>query len=127
MALPNGALDPERRFQGQRFVHHRADAAGWLPWHGGEAQETGVAQATGRMADARVVRPGALPLIEVPAHEGELVFGFVLDGAATLEGQGTHLLGPTDAFVVPPGEGWCLRDVSADFRLLHVTTGRIPD
>jgi mannose-6-phosphate isomerase-like protein (cupin superfamily) len=126
MALPNGPAELGRLYGGQRFLHHSATASPWLPWHGGEAQETGVAEASGGIAEARLVRAGALPLIEVPAHAGELVFGFVLEGKARLECQGTHPLGPTDAFVIPPGEGWSLRNASPDLRLLHVATGHMP-
>ena len=31
----------------------------------------------------------------------------------------------TDAFVIRPGEPWTLSGMSADFRLLHVTTARL--
>jgi quercetin dioxygenase-like cupin family protein len=127
MILPNGSSEPERRFGGQRFLHHKAAISRWEPWHGAEAQATDVAAATAGLADARLVRPGALAAVEVPGHAGELVFGFVLEGAVRLECRGAHPLGPADAFVIPPGEGWRLHGASADFRLLHVTTGRIPD
>jgi quercetin dioxygenase-like cupin family protein len=125
MALPNGAGEPGQFYGGQRFLHHSAAGAPWVPWHGGEAQETGVTEATGGLADGRIVRAGPLP-IEMPAHAGELVFGFVLEGAARLECQGTHLLGATDAFVIPPDEAWSVGDTSPDFRLLHVATGHVP-
>ena len=71
------------------------------------------------------IRPGAAPSINVPAHDGELVFGFALEGSATLEYGGAHPIGPADAFVVPPGETWSLAKTSDDFRLLHVTTRKI--
>jgi len=125
MALPNGAPQRGRLYGGQHFLHHSAAAARWTPWHGGEAQETAVAGATGGLAEARVVRAGEAS-IEVPPHAGELAFGFVLEGSARLACAGEHALGPTDAFVVPPEEAWSLRDASPDFRLLHVATGRIP-
>ena len=125
LTLPDGAgVDPARTFGGQYFLHHVAADAPWEAWHGGEAQATGVRGATG-LADARVVRAGASPDIAVPAHEGELVFGFVLEGAARLDFSSDHPLGPADAFVIPPGEAWRLSGASADFRLLHVTTDRL--
>jgi len=122
MELPNGMGDAARRWGGQRFVRHVAGEAPWRPWHGGEAQESGVGEATGGLAEARIVRGRSL---DVPAHRGELVFGFVFEGSARIEHRGPHALGPADAFVIPPGEAWKLRDASPDFRLLHVTTGRI--
>jgi quercetin dioxygenase-like cupin family protein len=127
MALPNGPADAGRPYGGQAFLHHVAAKAPWTPWNGGEAQATGVAEATGGVAEARIVRPGDLPVIEVPPHEGELVFGFVLEGSVGLDLGSVRPLGPADSFVVPPGEPWTLREASPDFRLLHVTTARIPD
>jgi hypothetical protein len=35
-------------------------------------------------------------------------------------------LGTADAFDIPPSDAWSLSDLSADFRLLHVTTGKMP-
>lgn len=123
LALPNGATDPGRTWDGQSFLHHSAADAPWTAWHGGEAQETRLDAATGGLSEARIVRPGGGDAIGVPAHDGELVFGFVLDGTGQLLHQGGHALGPADAFVIPPGEDWQLAGLSVDFRLLHVTTG----
>lgn len=122
MKLPNGEADPARRFDGQSFLRHVAATAPWTPWHGGEARQTGLDAATSGLADARIVRPGGSPVIAVPRHEGELVFGFVLEGTVRLDCRGAHELGPADAFTIPPREPWRLRDASEDFRLLCVTT-----
>jgi quercetin dioxygenase-like cupin family protein len=127
MSLPNGAFDPARDFEGQRFLHHKSAAAPWTPWNGAEAQETRVSQASGGLAEARILRPGATQIVAVPPHEGELVFGFVLEGSARLEHDCDHALGPADSFVIPPGHAWRLDHASHDFRLLHVTTGTIPE
>ena len=72
-------------YGGQLFLHHVAATAPWTPWHGAEAQATGVRDATGGLAEARIVRPGASPIIAVPPHDGELVFGFVLEGSVRLD------------------------------------------
>lgn len=125
LALPNGRGNPGRLFGGQLFLHHPAARAPWTPWLGAEAQETGVGEATGGLAEARIVRPGAASVIAVPPHEGELVFGFLLEGSALLDHDGAHPLGPAEAFAIPPGEIWRISEMSGDFRLLHVTTGRI--
>ena len=91
LALPNGH-DPDRRFGGQRFVRHRADA----PWRA-EVQETGIGRATGGVADMRVLR-GARAM-----GSEAITFGFLRDGAAPLGlDGGTHALGRGDAFVIPP-------------------------
>jgi len=82
-----------------------------------------MAEATGGLAEVRTLRPGATDRCDFPPHDGELVFGFVLDGSATLEGKSE--LGPAGSFVVPPGEAWRISGMSPDFRLLQVTTSRL--
>jgi len=125
MELPNGKADPARSYGGQGFVHHVAASAPWTEWHGAEAQVTVVGDAAGGLVEARVLRPGPGPVIAVPPHDGELVFGFVLDGSGRLDfGEGRRL-GPADSFVIPPGEAWRLTHASDDFRLLHVSTGKM--
>jgi quercetin dioxygenase-like cupin family protein len=125
MALPHGGHDPGRLYGGQHFLHHAAATTPWTNWHGGEAQETKVGEASGGLAQARVIRWGAEPIIAVPPYDGELVFGFVLEGSAHLHHGETYILGPAASFVIPPREPWRLSDASADFRLLVVTTGRM--
>ena len=122
MELPNGNADPARDYGGQLFLHHVAATTPWIPWHGAEAQATGVQVATGGLAEARIVRPGAPPVIAVPPHGGELVFGFVLEGSVRLEFGEGFSLAPADSFVIPPGEAWRMTEASDDLRLLHVTT-----
>ena len=122
MALPTETVERARDYGGQRFLRHIAADTDWTPFGGGEAQETGMMEATGGLADVRIMRGTA---IDVPPHEGELVFGFVLSGSARLVwGQATPI-GPADAFVIPPGERWSLTGGSADFRLLHATTAKL--
>ena len=124
MDLPNGR-NPDRQFGNQRFVHHIAARTPWTTFGTGEAQETGIRDATGRLADVRTIRPsGGLP-IDFPAHRGELVFGFILSGTAFLDFGTGASVGPADSFVIPPGEPWRLTDVSDDLRLLHVTTASL--
>ena len=124
LPLPNGH-EPERDFAGQRFLRHIAADEPWTPFHGGEAQDTEMLVATNGLAEVRTIRPGTGPAVEFPPHDGELVFGFVLEGTAKLERGEPLPLGPADAFVIPPGEAWSLGGLSPDFRLLHVTTGKI--
>lgn len=124
LLLPNGN-DPARRFAGQRFLRHVAADTPWTPFRGGEAQETEMVAATEGFAEVRTIRPGAEPAVAFPPHDGELVFGFVLEGSAELERGERLSLGPADTFVIPPGEAWSLSGMSPDFRLLHVTTAKI--
>jgi len=121
LALPTDRLDPSRDFAGQRFLRHVAADTPWTP-HGDtgfERCETAMAEATGDLAAVRVIRPGAARALSVVAA-GELQFGFVLEGAATLDHAGAHRLGRADAFVVPPGETWGLAQASDDLRVLEV-------
>jgi mannose-6-phosphate isomerase-like protein (cupin superfamily) len=123
LSLPGG-VGGERPSLGQRFLRHVAAETPWTALGEVEAQDTGLGVATGGLAEARTIRPLA-PAAEFAPHDGELVFGFVLDGSAELERDGRFPLGPADSFVIPPGEGWRVRAMSGDFRLLHVTTARL--
>jgi quercetin dioxygenase-like cupin family protein len=122
LALPNGEARLGRLYGGQLFMRHVAAAAPWTAWQGGEAQATALHAATGGRAEARLLRPGATAAIAVPPHDGEMVFGFVLEGTARLDLDGGHALGPADAFAIPPDRPWRLTEMSGDFRLLQVTT-----
>ena len=124
LELPNGPARTHN-FSGQRFVRHFAEEASWTQFLGGEAQVTGVSDATNGAAEALVIRRAAAPEIHFGAHGGELMFGFVLEGTASLHSHGIHALGPTDAFVIPPDGAWSLSEMSAEFRLLYVTTARL--
>ena len=121
MALPNGT-DPARTFAGQRFLRHVAVDTPWTEFHGGEAQETRIRDATAGLVETRTIRGAS---VEIPGHYGELVFGFVLDGSAQLQFRDGFPLLSGDAFVIPPGESWALANGSSDFRLLQVTTARL--
>lgn len=121
MELPNGR-NPGRIYGAQRFLRHIAAATPWTPANGGEAQETDIKVATSGLAEVRTLRPLRGEALTFGGQGGELVFGFVLDGSATLDHRGMHEVGPADAFVIPPGKAWRLRHPSPDFRLLHVTT-----
>lgn len=124
LELPNGS-SPGRLYGEQHFLHHVAAETPWTPFGGGEAQETGIAQATGGIAEVRTVRPAEADSIAFAPHDGELVFGFLLDGSATLDFGGARAVAAADAFVIPPGQPWALTPLSPDLRLLHVTTSKL--
>ncbi|WP_282608044.1 cupin domain-containing protein [Pelagibius sp. Alg239-R121] len=125
MPLPNGAVNPDRVFNGQRFVRHQADKVEWQPGRleGVEFRDIGIAAATDGLASAQVWRLGA-GVTAVPAvkHAAEFVFYFVLEGAMTLqaEGQGAQALSAGDSFVVPEGMVFGMEGASADLELLEV-------
>ncbi len=125
MTLPNGSLDVARDFSGQRFLRHVGSETPWNDLNGGEAQETALLEATGGLMEARTIRPRTTPTIGFPPHGGELVFGFVLEGSATLDYCDAAMLRRGDAFVIQPDEAWRLTGMSQDFRLLHLSTARL--
>lgn len=122
MALPTAHLAPDRDFAGQRFLRHVAATTGWTQYGtpGFEARQTGMAQATAGLADARAIRPAGASGFVAQPHGGELFFGFLLEGRAILQHAGAHPLGPADAFVIPAAEAWGLAEASDDLVLLEV-------
>jgi quercetin dioxygenase-like cupin family protein len=124
MILPNGPADPERRFQGQRFVHHKAEGAPWQPFRipGFISRDTSIGENTGGVAGVHVVRRGEGE-VSATTHDCDIHFTFVMQGAMTLEGEGrapVSLL-PGDAFVIPPGMHTRYTDPTDDIELLEVT------
>ncbi len=126
LTLPTGRLRPDRDFGGQRFHRHAARDARWragrLP--GFAACDTGIAAATGGVANARVARRedgggnGAQS-----SHDADILFTFVLAGRMTLRAQGEEALNlrAGDAFVLPPGLRAAYDRCSADLELLEVS------
>jgi len=125
LELPTKTARPDRDFDGQRFVRHEAAAAAWGPGRvfGFESRDLGIGAATGGVAGARVSRWRRPAPPRLYRHEAELLFTFVLGGAATLrcEGRSGDQLRAGDAFVVPAGLGHGLADCSQDLELLEVT------
>ena len=123
MALPNGPANPDRQFQGQRFVHHQAEGAAWAPFRipGFHSRDTTIAQNTQGVAGVHVVRPDGAAT-GWTAHDADILFTFVMEGTMTLEGEGRdpHALQAGDAFVIPPQMRTLYSDASADLELLEV-------
>jgi hypothetical protein len=59
--------------------------------------------------------------MDAAAHDGELLFGFVLEGSVVLECRGSHALLACDAYTIPAGETWALTQASPDLLLLEVS------
>lgn len=125
LTLPSANVDSARLFGGQRFLHHVAAETAWTALDGAEVQQTGVSKASAGLADVRTFRTAGADEIHFSPNDGELVFGFVLEGTARLNLRDVQDLGPADAFVIPPNDPWRLSSVSPDFRLLQVTTSRL--
>ncbi len=123
MTLPNDTVDPERRFQGQRFVHHKAEGARWqahrLP--GFDCRDTTIGENTEGVAGVLVLRPNGSSS-QWTTHEGDILFTFVLEGTLELEGDGADptTLTAGDAFVIPPGFATRYSETSPDLELLEV-------
>ncbi|WP_147127405.1 cupin domain-containing protein [Shimia ponticola] len=123
MELPTPTFQPDREFNGQRFVHHRADEAEWEPFRlpGYISRDTTIYANTKGVAGVHVIKPGqGAP--EWTRHDGDILFSFVMAGEMTLQGQGQEAqrLSAGDAFVVPPGLPTLYDSPSADLELLEV-------
>ena len=130
MELPTPALNTDRDYCGQKFVFHKAKEAAWSPWKspGFEQQDTGIAQATGGVASAVVVRANGDQSRASLSHEEEIRFLFVLEGDASLGcGKDNYHLRKNSSAAIPAGLTSELSDVSADFKMLEViVSSRIP-
>ncbi len=127
LALPTSHPRPERDFAGQRFVHHRAEAAAWTQDADGfESRELGLAAASTGRVRARVLRPGpARAAGATPREHGFDLHAFVvLAGSVVLStsAHGAPRLGPGDAALVPRGERFAFAERSPDLELLEVTS-----
>ena len=126
MKLPNDTVNPDREWQGQRFVYNRAEGAQWQPFRipGFTCRDTTIAENTKNVAGVQVVRPipGAAPAPWV-THDADILFGFVMEGRMVLHGEGKdpYELAAGDAFVIPPAMRTRFADPSPDFELLEVT------
>lgn len=123
MELPTPQLRPEREWDGQRFVHNLAEGAAWAPFRlpGFVARDTTIAEATGGVAGVEVVRRGEGEP-RWAAHDADILFGFVMGGGFTLEGEGKEPFELTegDAFVIPPGMRTRWAAPSRDVEVLEV-------
>ncbi|KIN63456.1 Cupin domain protein [Sulfitobacter noctilucicola] len=127
MELPNGTVNPDREWQGTRFIHHKAAEAVWTPWRvpGWEARDTGIADATKNVAGVMVARPTKAAAPAWTSHDTDILFTFVKEGTLTLEvasedAQPQKLV-PGDAFVLPPFLKSRYIDASPDCELIEAT------
>jgi len=123
MTLPNGPANPDRRFQGQRFVHHREADATWTDWRlpGFAARDTGIGDGTNGVAGVKVAKwQGGDSVTAI--HDCDIAFDFVMTGSMILsvEGEPDFQLSAGDAFVVPPGRKAHFHECSDDLELMEV-------
>ncbi len=123
MELPTPQLRPDRRFDGQRFVHHKAAEAEWTDSRipGFSARDTTISANTDGVAGVHVLRKSGA---HSPwhSHHGDIHFTFVMSGTLVLEGEGQEPqdLREGDAFVIPPGLPVRYSTASDDIELLEV-------
>ncbi|MFZ5710854.1 MAG: cupin domain-containing protein [Pseudomonadota bacterium] len=124
LTLPTGTFRPDREWEGQRFVHNVGAAGRWEPFRlpGYLARDTTIAANTRGVADVRVVRKGPGSPVWA-SHDSDILFGFVMSGTMTLEGEEKDpaVLTAGDAFVTPPGMKTRWADPSDDFEILEVS------
>ncbi len=123
LTLPNEAFNPDREWDGQRFVHNVGSTGTFSPFRipGFEARDTTINANTKGVASVMVARPtGQAPWTK---HEGDILFTFVMSGEMTLEGEGKdpYRLTAGDAFVIPPGMATRYAETTPDLQLLEVS------
>jgi quercetin dioxygenase-like cupin family protein len=126
MTLPTPVERPDREWDGQRFVHNLAAGAAFRPFRlpGFEARDTTIADNTKGVAGVQVVRPLARSEgAPWAVHGSDILFGFVMAGGMTLEGEGKEPFALTagDAFVIPPGMATRWAAPSVDLEILEVS------
>lgn len=124
LELPTAAFDAERDFSGQRFVRHVAASASTVPWVDTalEARDTGVAAATGGLADAVVVSSSSTATGMELVHDGEFLLVVGLGGHGELDvGERSVQLDSMTSIAIPPGLTWCWSAHSSDHSALLVS------
>lgn len=123
MELPNGMVNPDREWDGQKFVHHEKDKAVWTPFRipGFKSRDTGISAGTKGVAGIHVAQFEAGATAPT-VHDADIHFTFVMEGRMTLQadGQPSSELEAGDAFVIPPGLATHYVDCSDDLELLEV-------
>ena len=124
MDLPTADLDPDREWDGQKFVHNIGSTGTFAPFRipGFEARDTTIRDNTKDVASVMVARPskGEIPWTK---HHGDILFTFVMSGTMRLEGEGKDpfQLSAGDAFVIPPDMATRYAAPSGDLQLLEVS------
>lgn len=124
MTLPNGVINREREWDGQRFVNNKVADAVWKPFRipGFISRDTTISDNTKGVAGVHVVRPqsGEAPWT---THDSDILFSFVMAGTMVLHGEGKdpYALAAGDAFVIPPDMRTRYADPSDDLEVLEVS------
>jgi quercetin dioxygenase-like cupin family protein len=107
LTLPNGTINTQRDFSGQRFVRHVAANATWQVSGTANVEtcDIGIAAATANLARVQTLRSIQPTNITRTSHTNELAFFFLLAGTlnVSVDGFGEHQINEGDSFVVPAG------------------------
>lgn len=124
LALPTEMIDAGRDFSGQRFVRHIAaesDSSRWVD-PSFRVRDTGIGDATDRLAGAVVVSSESAAAEKQLTHDGEFLLVVGLSGDAVLD-LGEHSIGlaPRTSVAIPAGITWCWSRHSGDHSALVVS------
>ena len=124
MELPNDKINPERLFQGQKFVHFRSKEVPWRAFRlpGFLSKDTSISENTQNIAGVEIIKSNGDKTQE-SIHSSDILFNFVMEGTMTLEGEGKEpfSLSAGDAFVIPPNMKTRYQNVSSNLELLEVS------
>lgn len=124
--LPNDRLDPERLFEGQRFLRHRGSQAQGHPSAvpGLVAFDTGLLDASGGAGRLELLRPDASCNFGSAENTAAFRFWFVKSGALRVRVQGeAHELLAQDFMTLPMGAPFEVLEAQADLELLDFASG----
>ncbi len=124
LALPNELFAPDTTFGGgQRFLRHIAAQAVWCGGQrpGIETRDTGIAAASGGVADVRLIRATADAQLPVN-HGGEFLFFYLIKGSLRLGGETItdYDLNANDCLVLPSGARYLI-ELKKGLEMLRVT------
>lgn len=122
IALPTSLLQPDRDFNGQRYVFHKAENASWQTGYisGFEYNDIGIAAATDGLASAQVSRIKGAVTEDVSYHNGEFLFMFILSGKCILNCSGEQKMTGGDVVVIPAQMHYSFNRCSDDLEILEV-------
>ncbi len=101
MSLPNDVFNPNRIFNGQKFVHHISEKATWKIENNFEICDTKIAEATNNLADVTTMRAFENSIINIK-HSDDFLFYFIKKGELKLSNK--YELSQNDCFVLPKDE-----------------------
>ena len=124
LQLPTNALQPDRDFSGQRFVHHKLATASWTeePYTHFQRRNLGFDKATNSLASGSVLHATAHAASLQATHPSDLLFAFVLQGNLQLSvgDISKKRLTVGDSFLIPPGQTHCYQTSAQDLEVLEV-------